>query len=347
MSDKQSLGNRLRETIWVPMSDDAKASHLAAIEAALEAAPVRPPTVRRRLVTIAVAAALLILPAGIAVAAEGTLPGDVLYPIKRVTETMRAWIDSDVAAEHRVEELEELVERDAPVAAIEEQLERARIEVDRLSADHELRPRLADAQAAAPAASAGDVVTADGTVDVPPPSITSTVPPADTTVTTAGSTTTTTTTSPDVRPTPGTTIAIDRPPTTVTDSTTVITPPPTIVPPTTTVPTTTFPPEFDRLRVIGYVHAGPTCPVERFPPDPDCADRPVGGAVLLVTTEDGKEMERAESNAEGRFALQLPRGSYVLVPQPVEGLLGTAPEQRFVVGDDVVTLDVAYDTGIR
>ena len=69
--------------------------------------------------------------------------------------------------------------------------------------------------------------------------------------------------------------------------------------------------------------------------------------MLLITTEDGKEVERVESNVEGRFALQLPPGSYVLVPQPVEGLLGTAPVQRFVVGDDAVTLDVAYDTGIR
>jgi len=131
------------------------------------------------------------------------------------------------------------------------------------------------------------------------------------------------------------------------DGTTVITPVPTIVPPPTTVPTTTIPPDAERYRVRGYVHAGPVCPVEQFPPDPDCADRPVPGAVLVIATEDGAEVTRVESDREGRFSLHLANGRYVLRPQPVDGLLGTAPEQSFVVDGGPVELDVAYDTGIR
>ena len=71
------------------------------------------------------------------------------------------------------------------------------------------------------------------------------------------------------------------------------------------------------------------------------------GAVLIVITKEGAEVGRAESDDEGRFSLQLPDGAYVLQPQPVDGLLGTAVEQLFTVERGLVELDVAYDTGIR
>lgn len=93
--------------------------------------------------------------------------------------------------------------------------------------------------------------------------------------------------------------------------------------------------------------AGPTCPTERQPPDPDCADQPVAGAVLIVTDLDGTEQSRVASEADGRFGLRLAPGPYRLVPQPYDGLLGTAPPQEFTVGSDPVELYVAYDTGIR
>jgi len=100
------------------------------------------------------------------------------------------------------------------------------------------------------------------------------------------------------------------------------------------------------FSVQGYVHAGPTCPVMREPPDPSCADRPVVGAELLVWGPADNEVARTRTDELGRFSLDLPAGTYTLVPQPVEGLLGTAPMQGITVpgsGD----LDLAYDTGIR
>ena len=39
--------------------------------------------------------------------------------------------------------------------------------------------------------------------------------------------------------------------------------------------------------VQGKATAGPTCPVERNPPDPQCAERPVAGAVLVFTNAAG------------------------------------------------------------
>jgi hypothetical protein len=102
-------------------------------------------------------------------------------------------------------------------------------------------------------------------------------------------------------------------------------------------------------EVRGTVVAGPTCPVMTDPPDPNCADRPVEGAVLVVTTSDGTEIDQATSDAEGAFAFTLAPGSYRLQPQPVEGLMGTAQPIDFSVVWDmpIPELVVSYDTGIR
>ena len=99
----------------------------------------------------------------------------------------------------------------------------------------------------------------------------------------------------------------------------------------------------------GTVVAGPTCPVVTDPPDPSCADRPVEGAVLVVTTADGTEVDRATSDAEGAFAIALAPGAYRLEPQPVEGLMGTPEPIEFSVewGMLIPELTVSYDTGIR
>jgi hypothetical protein len=101
-------------------------------------------------------------------------------------------------------------------------------------------------------------------------------------------------------------------------------------------------------EVAGRVLAGPVCPVEISPPDPGCADRPVPGAVIVAGLPDGSAVASVTSDAEGRFSLSLPSGAYLLTPQPVAGLLGTAsPVEVFVGPDATVHLDFVYDTGIR
>lgn len=101
------------------------------------------------------------------------------------------------------------------------------------------------------------------------------------------------------------------------------------------------------LRVV--VVAGPTCPVVSDPPDPNCDDRPVEGAVILVHDEGGGEVARMTTDANGDALAGLAPGTYVLVPQPVEGLMGTAGpvEISIVEGVDPEPVTIAYDTGIR
>lgn len=99
--------------------------------------------------------------------------------------------------------------------------------------------------------------------------------------------------------------------------------------------------------VAGRVGAGPTCPVER-PGDPACAPRMVSGAVLVVQDEGGKEIARITTDGSGLFRLALPAGTYTLVPQAVEGYMGTAAPVPFTVAKaGEAWLDVSYDTGIR
>jgi len=101
--------------------------------------------------------------------------------------------------------------------------------------------------------------------------------------------------------------------------------------------------------VGGRAVAGPVCPVERIPPDPACAPRPVVGAVLVIAASDGHEVTRATTGTDGRWTVTLAAGTYTLTPKAVRGLVGSAPPLQFTVSatGSSVGLDVTYDTGIR
>jgi len=103
------------------------------------------------------------------------------------------------------------------------------------------------------------------------------------------------------------------------------------------------------IAVPIHVQAGPVCPVERVPPDPACADRPVSGAVMLVTDATGRQVASGTSDAAGDLVFHLPAGSYVVTPQRAPGVMGTAAAIpiQVVAGPSPALLVVVYDTGIR
>ena len=110
---------------------------------------------------------------------------------------------------------------------------------------------------------------------------------------------------------------------------------------------TSSPPEGTTVR--GAVTAGPVCPVVTDPPDPACDDRPVAGAEIVIRDEAGEEVARAMTDDDGTFAVVLAPGRYLVEPQPMEGLLGTAGTQELVVrtGEAPAPLAISYDTGSR
>ena len=96
--------------------------------------------------------------------------------------------------------------------------------------------------------------------------------------------------------------------------------------------------------------AGPVCPVETEPPDPDCAPRPVEGALILVQPADGRDIvvAQGETDGDGRVLLDLPGGDYLVFGAAVGGLIGTPePMPITVEAGETVSVELGYDTGIR
>jgi hypothetical protein len=95
-----------------------------------------------------------------------------------------------------------------------------------------------------------------------------------------------------------------------------------------------------RLRVV----AGPVCPVETVPPKPECRPRAVDGARIEL---DGPARVAVDVHG-GTATVDLPPGTYTVTPEPVSGLMGTAPATTVkVVAGRTTPLRLVYDTGIR
>ena len=94
--------------------------------------------------------------------------------------------------------------------------------------------------------------------------------------------------------------------------------------------------------------AGPTCPVETIPPDPACAPRPVAGATVIIQDDQRANVATVVLDPQGAAVVALPAGKYVVQPQRVAGLMGTAASANTTVVDGTMTpVVLAYDTGIR
>ena len=102
--------------------------------------------------------------------------------------------------------------------------------------------------------------------------------------------------------------------------------------------------------VTGVVTAGPVCPVERNPPDPSCAPRPVAGAVIEAVDAGGHAVAQATTAADGSYLLTIGEtGTFTITGQPVAGFM-RAPEPVSVTLASPGTterVDLEYDTGIR
>lgn len=103
-------------------------------------------------------------------------------------------------------------------------------------------------------------------------------------------------------------------------------------------------------RVTGSVTAGPVCPVEKNPPDPACAPRPVAGAVIVATDSSGQEVGRATTASDGSYQLTVSEtGTFVITGLPVPGLMGAPDPVSVTLAFPSATeqVDLEYDTGIR
>jgi hypothetical protein len=102
--------------------------------------------------------------------------------------------------------------------------------------------------------------------------------------------------------------------------------------------------------IVIVAMAGPVCPVETDPPDPECAPRPVAAAPIVVMAADDTDavVAQGETDADGRLTLAVPAGDYLVSAGEVEGLIAApAPVVVTVLANLTIEVPVAYDTGIR
>lgn len=99
--------------------------------------------------------------------------------------------------------------------------------------------------------------------------------------------------------------------------------------------------------IRGVVMLGPTCPVVREPPDPDCADRPYATDVLLYRAGESAPLAFTKSDVQGRFEFAIPPGEYI-VQGVGERPLPSCGETSMTVAPGVFTaVTLSCDTGIR
>lgn len=99
--------------------------------------------------------------------------------------------------------------------------------------------------------------------------------------------------------------------------------------------------------VRGTVLLGPTCPVERMPPDPACADKPYATTITVRREGSSAAFATGKSDVSGAFEFSLPPGSYTLTASGGTTLPRCSPVEVTVGASGYVTADISCDTGIR
>ncbi len=133
------------EQLQTEMTEDTVASQHRAIHNAIVAAgPIDSATrwARVRRWAVGLVIGFGVLAPATAFAADSAGPGDFLYPVKRAAEPVLGWFNQDIAAEHRVEELETVVNDVSRAGEVDDKLVRDAVEAVADSDSLDLRIRL-------------------------------------------------------------------------------------------------------------------------------------------------------------------------------------------------------------
>ncbi len=70
--------------------------------------------------------------------------------------------------------------------------------------------------------------------------------------------------------------------------------------------------------------------------------------MIIVTDSEGTEVARGTTGTDGKVIIDVAPGQLTIVPQPVEGLLGTAAALSVTtIAGQRTQVAIQYDTGIR
>jgi hypothetical protein len=119
--------------------------------------------------------------------------------------------------------------------------------------------------------------------------------------------------------------------------------------PTSTTPAETSTPGIAPYKsgIQGTVMLGPTCPVQKIPPDPKCADKPYQTMIAIFRPSDlVHAIAFTNSDTNGNFKLSLPPGDYTLGAG--ESSFPRCDHPQVTVGpNSYTTTTISCDTGIR
>ena len=102
-----------------------------------------------------------------------------------------------------------------------------------------------------------------------------------------------------------------------------------------------------RGGVQGTVTVGPMCPVERDPPDPDCADQPLATHLAAMSEDGQRTFLEFDSDSQGRFFIKLEPGPYV-IRSAGPNMYPYCQSEPFTVVEKLLgAVHVDCDSGIR
>ena len=99
--------------------------------------------------------------------------------------------------------------------------------------------------------------------------------------------------------------------------------------------------------IIGRVSVSPACPVEKMPPDPNCAPKPYKTDIAISRAGDPAVLTTAKSDADGAFKADLPAGTYVVLPASGMPLPRCVSKEFTVTEDQFTYAPLSCDSGIR
>lgn len=100
--------------------------------------------------------------------------------------------------------------------------------------------------------------------------------------------------------------------------------------------------------IRGMVLIGPTCPVEMYPPDPKCADRPYQTRLAVTTVDGERVIKEFSSDASGKFSVAVSPGQYAIRSAAAANVLPyCASDTIRVIAGKYTEAAVSCDSGIR
>jgi len=99
--------------------------------------------------------------------------------------------------------------------------------------------------------------------------------------------------------------------------------------------------------ISGTVTLGPTCPVERIPPDPNCAPKFYSTSINIMKTGSTSIVKTIQSDSNGTFKVDLVPGVYTLQARGGSVLPRCGEVSVEVKNGQYTNADISCDTGIR